>query len=826
MAMQAEIARKKLVVLGNGMAAGRVLEELFARAPDRYDVTIFGAEPRVNYDRIMLSPVLAGEKAFDDIVVHDDAWYAQHKIDLRKGEPIVAIDRAHRTVRTEAGKVESYDTLIIATGSKPILIPVPGAELPGVVTFRDLDDVDAMLTAAARGGNAVVIGGGLLGLEAAAGLATKGMKTTVVHLMPTLMERQLDPNAAYLLQRAIEKRGIEILTGANTQAIIGDEAVRAVRLDDGRTLPADLVVMAVGIRPNVQLAKDAGLEVKRGLVVDDHLQTNDRNIFAIGECVEHRGQCYGLVAPLYDMAKVLAAKLAGDDAPGYAGSATCTKLKVTGVDLFSAGDFSEGDEKDEIVLRDPSRGVYKRVVLRDNRVVGAVLYGDTADGAWYFDLLKKSADVTKMHDTLIFGQAYQGGGAPLDPVGLVANLSDDAEICGCNGVCKGTITQAITARGLTTIDDVRSGTKASASCGQCTSKVEALLVATLGGEYSAAARKPMCKCVDLTHAEVRNFIVAKELKSVPAVMQELAWKTSCGCSSCRPALNYYLLCAWPFEYRDDPQSRFINERVHANIQKDGTFSVVPRMWGGLTTPDELRAIADVADKFRIPTVKVTGGQRIDLLGVRKEDLPAVWAQLNAAGLVSGQAYAKGLRTVKTCVGSEWCRFGTQDSTGLGVKLERYLCGSWTPAKVKLAVSGCPRNCAEATVKDIGIICVESGYDIHIAGAAGLHVRATDLLGHVATEEEAIEHVAAVLQLYREQAGYLERVWKWAEKAGLEKIRAAIMDDHEGRRTLVKRFEESQRAVRRDPWAERAAGRELHEFMLLASLNVILPEAAE
>jgi nitrite reductase (NADH) large subunit len=818
--------KKKLVVIGNGMAAGRVLEELFARAPGRYEVTIFGAEPRVNYDRIMLSPVLAGEKAFEDIIVHDDAWYAQHGVTLRKSEPIVAIDRNGRTVHTRDGATEPYDVLIIATGSKPILIPVPGAELPGVVTFRDLDDVDAMLAAARNGGSAVVIGGGLLGLEAAAGLASKGMKTTVVHLMPTLMERQLDPNAAYLLQRAIEKRGIEILTSANTQAIIGDETVRAVRLDDGRSLPADLVVMAVGIRPNAQLAKEAGLEVKRGLVVDDHLRTSDDHIFAVGECVEHRGQCYGLVAPLYDMAKVLGATLAGDSVAGYAGSATSTKLKVTGVDLFSAGDFSEGDEKDEIVLRDPSRGVYKRVVLRDNRIVGAVLYGDTADGAWYFDLLKKGADITKMHDTLIFGQAYQGGGAPLDPVALVAGLSDDAEICGCNGVCKGTITQAITGRGLASLEDVRAGTKASASCGQCTTKVEALLAATLGADYSAAARKAMCKCTDLTHEEVRKFIVVKEAKSVPAVMQELGWKTSCGCPSCRPALNYYLLCAWPGEYRDDAQSRFINERVHANIQKDGTFSVVPRMWGGLTTPDELRAIADVADKFKIPTVKVTGGQRIDLLGVRKEDLPAVWAQLNAAGLVSGQAYAKGLRTVKTCVGSEWCRFGTQDSTGLGVKLEHYLCGSWTPHKVKLAVSGCPRNCAEATVKDIGIICVESGYDIHIAGAAGLHVRATDLLCHVDTEEEAIEYVAAVMQLYREQAAYLDRVYKWADKTGLDKIRAAIVDDHEGRQALVARFEKSQRAVRRDPWAERAAGRELHEFMPLAALNVIMPEAAE
>lgn len=817
--------KKKLVVLGNGMAAGRVLEELFKRTPDLYDVTIFGAEPRVNYDRIMLSPVLAGEKAFEDIVVHDDAWYVRNKIDLRKGEPIVEIDRDKRIVRTEAGATLAYDRLIVATGSKPILIPVPGAELSGVVTFRDLDDVDAMLAAAAKGGHAVVIGGGLLGLEAAAGLATKGMKVTVVHLMPTLMERQLDPNAAYLLQRAIEKRGIDILTSANTSAIVGNDRAEGVRLDDGRTLPADLVVMAVGIRPNAALAKAAGLEVKRGLVVDDFMRTSDENIFGVGECVEHRGQCYGLVAPLYEMAKTLAATLAGDVVEGYAGSVMSTKLKVTGVDLFSAGDFAEGNETDEIVLRDPSRGVYKRVVLRNDRIVGAVLYGDTADGSWYFDLLKKGADVKEMHGTLIYGQSYQGGGA-LDPVAAIAALSDDAEICGCNGVCKGAIVQAITSQSLTTLDDVRARTKASASCGQCTTKVEALLQATLGDGYAAAARKPMCKCTDLTHPEVRERILSKELKSVWAVMQELGWKTSCGCPSCRPALNYYLLCAWPGEYKDDAQSRFINERVHANIQKDGTFSVVPRMWGGLTTPAELRAIADVADKFKIPTVKVTGGQRIDLLGIKKEDLPAVWADLSAAGMVSGQAYAKGLRTVKTCVGSEWCRFGTQDSTGLGVKLERFLCGSWTPAKVKLAVSGCPRNCAEATVKDIGIICVESGYDIHIAGAAGLHVRATDLLGHVATEEEAIEYVAAITQLYREQATYLERVWKWVEKVGLETVRTAIFDDHEGRRALFDRFVKSQRAVQKDPWAERAAGRELHEFSPLTTLRSVAPRATE
>ncbi len=812
--------RRKLVVVGNGMAAGRMLEELFARAPEAHDVTIFGAEPRVNYDRIMLSPVLAGEKTYEDIVIHGDSWYAEHGIDLRRGERVVAIDRAARTVTSSAGTVAPYDELVLATGSDPFVIPVPGKDLPGVVTFRDLDDVEKMLAAAAKGGNAVVIGGGLLGLEAAAGLALKGMKVTVVHLMPILMERQLDQNAAYLLRKAIERRGITVETGANTVAILGADRVEAIKLEDGRTLPADLVVMAVGIRPNTALARAAGLEVRRGIVVDDHLATSDPSIYSVGECVEHRDACYGLVAPLYEMGKVLAAKLAGEAAAGYAGSITSTKLKVTGVDLFSAGDFSEGDETDEVVLRDPSRGVYKRVILRDGHIVGAVLYGDVADGSWYFDLIKKHADVSQMRETLIYGQAFQGGGVSLDPVSAVAALSDDAEICGCNGVSKGTIVAAIKSKGLTGLDEVRAVTKASASCGQCTGKVEAVLAATLGAAYSGSSRKPMCKCTDLTHEEVRGFIASKELKSFPAILQELGWKTSCGCPTCRPALNYYLIAAWPGVYRDDLQSRFVNERLHANIQKDGTFSVVPRMWGGLTTPAELRAIADIAEKYQVPLVKMTGGQRVDLIGIPKASLPNVWAELLAAGMVSGQAYAKGLRTVKTCVGKSWCRFGTQDSMGLGVKLEKLMCGSWTPAKVKLAVSGCPRNCSEATVKDIGVICVDSGYDIHIAGAAGLHVRATDLLGHVDTEEEALEVCAAVLQAYREQAVYLDRLYKWSEKVGLDAVRAQIIDDLANRKALYQRFLVSQRAVRKDPWAERVAGRELHEFMPLAKLDII------
>ena len=822
-ASPAQSRRQRLVVIGNGMAPGRALEKLFELAPDAFDVTIFNAEPRVNYDRIMLSPVLSGEKSFEQIVIHGDGWYVKHGVALHKGVTVTGIDRASRTVTTARGLTVPYDKLIVATGSLPIVIPVPGNKLAGVLTYRDLDDVQAMLLAATARGSAVVIGGGLLGLEAAAGLCERGMKVTVVHLAPTLMERQLDTTAGHLLQKAVEARGIRVITRANTKAILGERKVEAVLLEDGTRIAADLVVMAVGIRPNAQLAKDAGLEVKRGIVVDPSMRTSDPDILAVGECAEAHGQVFGLVAPLYDMAGVIASGLAGDSTAAFEPSAVATKLKVTGIDLFSAGDFAEGDGREEIVLRDAARGVYKRLVLRENRVIGAVLYGDTSDGAWFFDHVKKGTDIAPLRETLIFGPAYAGG-SPLDPTAAVAALPDEAEICGCNGVCKGRITGAITTLGLKSLDDVRAHTKASASCGSCTGLVEQLLKVTLGDAYNPAAVQPMCKCTSLGHDDVRRLIVAKGLRSIPELMQALEWRTSCGCAKCRPALNYYLIAAWPGEYRDDSQSRFINERVHANIQKDGTYSVVPRMWGGLTSAKELRAIADVVDKFGIRTVKVTGGQRIDMLGVRKEDLPAVWADLNKAGMVSGAAYAKGLRTVKTCVGSEWCRFGTQDSTGLGVKLEKFMWGSWTPAKVKMAVSGCPRNCAEATCKDFGVICVESGYDIHFAGAAGLDIKGTELLGHVATEAEVIEVIAAATQLYREQGRYLERVYKWAKRVGVDTVRKQVMEDGERRRALYDRFVLSQGFAQIDPWAERVAGKDAHEFAPVAELT--LREAAE
>jgi nitrite reductase (NADH) large subunit len=812
---------ERLVVVGAGMASGRMLEHLFETAPGRFAVTLFGAEPRGNYNRIMLSLVLSGEKTYDEIVTHDAAWYAKHGVETRFGEAVTKIDRARKVVVSAEGETP-YDRLVIATGSAPFIIPVPGRNLPGVLTYRDLDDTEAMIAASAKpGAKAVVIGGGLLGLEAAAGLRLRGMDVTVLHLMGHLMERQLDPAAGYLLQRELEGRGIRVHCRAQTQAILGDERVEGVLLEDGAAYEADLVVMAVGVRPEARLGVDAGLEVARGIVVDDRMVTSDPAILALGECAEHDRTCYGLVAPLYDMAKVAAKTLQGEEA-AFRPVETSTKLKVTGIDLFSAGDFSEGEGREEIVFRDPGRGVYKRLVLEQDRIVGAVMYGETGDGPWFFGHLKDRTDVSDMRDALIFGPAYVGG-AGTDPLAAVAALSDAAEICGCNGVCKGRIVEAIGA-GATSLDAVKAVTKASGSCGTCAGLVEQVLAVTLGGSYAAPAAKPVCPCTDLTHEDIRRLIKARGLRTMPAVMQECGWKTSCGCHVCRPALNYYLLAEWPEEYADDPQSRFVNERLHANIQRDGTFSVVPRMWGGVTTPGELRAIADAAERYAVPMVKVTGGQRIDLLGVKREDLPAIWGDLTRAGLVSGHAYSKGLRTVKTCVGTDFCRFGTKDSTGLGIRLEKRLWGSWTPHKVKMAVSGCPRNCAEATCKDVGVVCVDSGFKIGVGGAAGMDVKETELLASVPTEDECEEIVVAFVQLYREHANYLDRPYKWIAKVGLDWVKARVVEDREGRAALVARFDLSQRVFQCDPWAERATGARARDFGPMADFRV--PEAAE
>ena len=784
--------KQHLVMIGNGMAGVRTLEELIKLAPDLYDITVFGAEPHPNYNRILLSPVLAGEQTLDEIVLNDWSWYAEHGITLHAGYTVTDVNRAGRTVHAvnAAGEKISapYDRLLMATGSNPFILPVPGHDLPGVLAYRDIADTQAMIDAAGKYRNAVVIGGGLLGLEAANGLMKRGMNVTVVHVAPTLMERQLDNTAGHMLQQSLEERGMRFLIGAQTQELVAgpDGRVTAVKFKDGTEAPAELVVMAVGIRPNTALAEKMRLHVNRGIVVSDTMQTvTDGRIYAVGECAAHRGIAYGLVAPLFEQGKVVANHLAEFGIGRYQGSLTSTKLKVTGIDLFSAGDFQGGEDTEEIVLSDPFGGVYKKLVIKGDKLVGACLYGDTVDGSWYFKLLREGRSVADIRERLMFGESNIGDTGH-EGHNKAAAMADSDEVCGCNGVTKGTICKAIKDKGLFTLEEVRKHTKASASCGSCTGLVEQLLMFTAGGDYSASPRtKAMCGCTEHGHQAVRDAIRDNHLLTVQDVMRSLNWQTPDGCPSCRPALNYYLISTWPKEAQDDPQSRFINERSHANIQKDGTYSVVPRMWGGETNASELRRIADVVDKYAIPTVKVTGGQRIDLLGVKKEDLVGVWQDL---GMPSGHAYAKALRTVKTCVGSEWCRMGTQDSTQMGKDLERALWRMYAPHKVKLAVSGCPRNCAESGIKDVGVIGVDSGWEIYVGGNGGIKTEVAHFLVKLKTAAEVLEYSGAFLQLYREEGWYLERTVHYIGRVGLDYVKKRILDDAEGRRALWERLQ--------------------------------------
>ena len=790
----------KLVMIGNGMAGVRTLEELIKLAPDLYDISVFGAEPHPNYNRILLSPVLAGEQTFEDIVLNDLKWYADNGIRLLLGRRVVQIDRKARRVIADDGSEAEYDRLLIATGSNPFILPIPGKDLQGVIGYRDIADTQTMMDTAKTHKHAVVIGGGLLGLEAANGLKLRGMDVTVVHIGGWLLERQLDITAGRLLQRSLEERGLKFLLPRHTAELLdnGEGRVCAVKFKDGEVIPADLVVMAAGIRPNSELAEKSGIACNRGILVNDTMQTYDPRIYAIGECANHRGIAYGLVAPLFEQAKVCANHLARLGFARYQGSVTSTKLKVTGIDLFSAGEFMGAEGTETITLSDPIGGVYKKLVIKDDILVGACLYGDTTDGGWYFRQVREQANISQIRDHLMFGEnaigdvGHQGQSS-------AANMPDSMEVCGCNGVCKGTIVKAIQENGLFSVDEIKKHTKAASSCGSCAGLVEQILISTVGGaaDVKPKSEKAICGCSDLNHGQIRKAIREQHLTSLAQTMAFLNWSSANGCATCRPALNYYLISTWPGEAKDDPQSRLINERAHANIQKDGTYSVVPRMWGGVTNPSELRRIADVADKYNVPMVKVTGGQRIDLLGIRKEDLPGVWKDLD---MPSGHAYGKSIRTVKTCVGSEFCRFGTQNSTQMGIDLEHALFNMWSPHKVKLAVSGCPRNCAESGIKDVGIIGVDSGWELYIGGNGGIKTEAGEFFVKVKSAEEVMEYSLAFLQLYREEAFYLERTVHYMQRVGMDHIKKAVLDDAERRKALHQRLLFSL-SFEQDPWQE-------------------------
>ncbi len=781
---------EKLIVVGNGMAGVACVEHILKHKPD-FDVTIFGDETHVNYNRILLSMVLAGEKSAEEIVLNDAEWYRANGIDARLGVRVSRIDRTARVVIDDRGCSSPYDKLILAMGSSAFIPPIPGVDKENVHVFRTLDDTRALLAKARKGLKTVVIGGGLLGLEAARGLQVRGCDVTVIHLMDSLMERQLDATGGEYLRRRIESLGIRVMLPRQTAAIVGNGHVDGLRFASGEELEADLVVIAAGIKPNAGLAREAGLQVNRGIVVNDYMETSDPNIFAVGECTEHRGQTFGLVAPLFDQARVLAATATGNRGPVFSAPAPAAKLKIMGVDIFSAGSIDESEPGVEVVrYEDPSLGAYKKLLLKNNRLHGMILVGDIEDESTYMDWMRSGADLTSMRRQLLFPPA------PAD-LGLeIADMPDSETICGCNGVRKGEIIEAIHKHGITTLGQLKERTKASNSCGTCAGLCQKLLRA-VAPDFKEETKTTLCSCVPFSYERLRDIVRGQKLKSVEEVLA--VYGNRKGCEVCKPALSYMLDMLWCGDHEEDRSARFINDRVHANIQKDGTFSVVPRMRGGVTSPDELRRIADVAEKYNVPMVKVTGSQRLDLLGVKKADLPNVWRDL---GMPSGQAYTKGVRMVKTCVGTEFCRYGVQDSTNTGIELERRLENLFTPHKFKMGVVGCPRNCAEATVKDLGFVGQDGSWQVVVGGAAGKSVRKADLLITVETTDAALESAELFFQYYRENGNYLERSYDFVERLGIEKIRKeTVYAPAEEKRKLLDRLHRSK-ALSQDAWLER------------------------
>jgi nitrite reductase (NADH) large subunit len=743
----------RVLVVGGGIAGQAVVEAIRERDPD-IELTLACAEPRLPYDRVALSTLLVNGADPETLTLRPASWFEDHGVEVRLNE---WVDR-----------LEGYDRYVLCTGSDALVPPIPGAEHAHV--FRSPEDCAAL---AAATGRAVVIGGGLLGLEAAYGLASLGCETTVVHLTDRLMERQLDAGAAALLTPAMEALGVEVLLEANTQEITPE----GVRLAD-RFLPADTVVISVGIRPQVGLARAAGLRTERGIVVDDAMVTSDPRVLAVGECAQHRGVVHGIVAPIHEQAKVAADTICGID-NAYPGSVPTAKLKVMGVDLVTAG---APDGARAVVVADDA-SYRKLVVDPDGRTVGTILLGDTRGSELLMDAVRTGREAG---DPLaLLAEASQA---------TAADLPDGARVCNCHGVCKGEIVDAIRSRGLGSTLEVVNVTRAGAGCGSCKPVVAELLADERGGAAEEATF--LCPCRRQTREELAAVVRERGLESVSELSAACGAGRDCG--ACKPGLAYLVSEIAGNRHREERHARFINDRVHANIQNDGTFSVVPRIRGGVTSADELRRIADVADRYEVPLIKITGGQRIDLLGVKKEQLPAIWEELD---MPSGHAYAKAVRTVKTCVGTDFCRFGLGDAMGVGIELERAMEGLYTPHKVKGAVTGCPRNCAEAYVKDIGLVAVEGGWEVYVGGAAGATVRKGDVLATVETSDEAIRYALAFLQHYRESAEYLERTYAYIERVGIEPVREAVLSDFDG---LLERYRIAKAAADPDPWRERHA----------------------
>jgi nitrite reductase (NADH) large subunit len=798
-------APTRIVLIGNGMVGQRFLETL--PAARSYDITVIGEEPRPAYDRVQLSSFFAGRTA-EDLNLVPPGFFEAHGIGLRLGERAVAIDRAARTVRTAAGCGVAYDKLVLATGSQPFVPPVPGRDRSGCHVYRTIEDLEAIRAGAAQARVGVVIGGGLLGLEAARALRDLGLETHVVELAPRLMALQVDDGGGAMLRRKIEALGVRVHLGKATAAI-GDAAAdrdpvcagpkgptrcsHALTFADGSVLQADIIVFSAGIRPRDELARQAGLAVgqRGGIAIDDFCRTSDPDIYAIGECALWQGRTFGLVAPGYRMAEVAARHLAGDSRDAFTGADMSTKLKLLGVDVASIGDAHAATPgARSYTLVDEHCGIYKRLVVDGDcrRLLGAVLVGEAADYGTLLQTMLQGMPLPERPECLLLPARDAGGSAG----SALAGLPQDAQICSCNNVTLGAICAAV-ASGCTTVGAIKASTRASGTCGGCAPLVRQILQSELE-RRGVALENHLCEHFQYSRQELFHLIRIGGLRSFADVLAKHGAARAgdgdaasdapqrLGCDVCKPAVASILASCWNEFVLGAGRAGLqdTNDYFLANMQKDGTYSVVPRIPGGEITPEKLIAIGEVARRFGLYT-KITGGQRIDLFGARVHELPLIWAELIAAGFESGHAYGKALRTVKSCVGSSWCRYGVQDSVGLAIELESRYKGLRSPHKLKFGVSGCARECAEAQGKDVGVIATEKGWNLHVCGNGGMKPRHAELLASDLDKPTLIRYIDRFLMFYIRTADRLQRTATWRDnlEGGLKYLEQVVCRDSLG-----------------------------------------------
>jgi nitrite reductase (NADH) large subunit len=805
------MTKEKLVVIGNGMAGARAVEEVLARGgSEQFDIVMFGDERYGNYNRILLSNVLNGSQGPDDILINPLDWYAENGVTLHSGEFVDGIDRAAKVVISKNGVREHYDKLLIATGSRAFIPPMAGAYASegklktGMFGYRTLGDCGAILDYAKQSKTIVTIGGGLLGLEAARAMMVLGAQSHIIHLAGHLLEVQLDIAGGGILRKAIEAMGIHVHVRKLTTEVLGADKVEGLVFKDGERLDCDMVIVATGIKPNAELGVRAGLTVERAIVVDDQMRSvDDPDVYVVGECAQHRGRVYGLVAPLWDQGKVFADHITGKNtSAAYHGSKLATKLKVMGIELASMGINEPSEDRDEVIqFSEPKKGTYKKLIVREGRLVGGILMGDISKAAYLMQAFDRDSPLPEERLSLLFDL-----GTPSQKI-TFDEMPVDAQVCNCNGVTKGAI-GACVAAGKRSPQAVMDATRAGKGCGSCKGQVNELVAWLCGGDVQEdPSVHYYVPSIPLSKPELVKAIRQQGLKSVSSVFNALADGKEDAQS--KPALASLLITIWNKDYEDERDARFINDRVHGNIQKDGTFSVVPEMPGGVCTPAELKRIADAAVKYNVPLVKVTGGQRIDLVGIKKDDLPGIWSDI---GMPAGYAWGKSYRTCKACIGTDYCRFGLGDRMGLAFRIEKRFRGIDSPGKLKLATAGCPRNCSEALIKDVGAVAIGDGkWEIYVGGAGGSHVRKGDVLCVVNGEEDVLLLAGRFMQYYRENAKYKERTYTFVERLGIERIRAVVVDDSEGIAADLDQAMQQSVEATYDPWKEAAAPKTANQF---------------